>query len=61
VASIARPLHPGVARVMRLSSLPDAAFSESMEGEDPAVAQVVGATSLEAFVRERVLEHRAAR
>jgi hypothetical protein len=46
---------------MRISSLPDDALPESLEAIDPALAQVVGPTSLQAFVRERVLEHRAAR
>jgi uncharacterized protein YbjT (DUF2867 family) len=60
VAAIAGPLHPGVARIMRLSSLPDDACPETLDRADPAVPQVIGATSLESFVRERVLEHRAA-
>lgn len=58
MAAIAHPLHPGMARLMRLSSLPDDAFAETFEarsGDD-----VVGATSLPSFVRERVLEHRTA-
>jgi uncharacterized protein YbjT (DUF2867 family) len=59
IGVIARPFHPGIARVMRLSSLPDEAFAEACDA--PASAgHVIGATSLESFVRERVLEHRAA-
>jgi uncharacterized protein YbjT (DUF2867 family) len=60
IGAMARPLHPGIARAMRLSSLPDDAFPETLDEEDSASEQVVGATSLEVFVRERVLEHRAA-
>ena len=61
ISVMARPLHPGIARAMRLSSLPDDAFAETPDGGDSASEQVIGATSLEAFVRERVLEHRAAK
>ena len=32
LAVLARPLHPGVARVLRLASLPDDAFPERFEG-----------------------------
>jgi uncharacterized protein YbjT (DUF2867 family) len=61
LGTIARPLHPGIARVMRLSGLPDDAFPETSDAADPATEQVTGVVSLETFVRERVLEHRAAR
>ena len=59
IASIARPLHPGIARVLRIASLPDHAFLEAF---DPSSASegLIGPTTLEEFVRERVAEHRAA-
>ena len=60
MGTIARPFHPGIARVMRLSSLPDDAFSETLDAGDSAGEHVIGPTSLEAFVGERVLEHRRA-
>jgi uncharacterized protein YbjT (DUF2867 family) len=60
IGSIARPFHPGIARVMRLSSLPDDAFPETFDAGDPAGDHVVGPTTMEDFVRERVREHRAA-
>ncbi len=59
IGFIARPLHPGIARVMRLSSLPDDAFPETFDAGDPACENAIGSTSLEEFVRERVHEHRA--
>ncbi len=34
LATITRPLHPGIARVLRLMSLPDDAFSERFDGAD---------------------------
>jgi uncharacterized protein YbjT (DUF2867 family) len=60
IGFIARPLHPGIARVMRLASLPDDAFPEAFDASDSAGEHVVGPTSLEEFVRERVLEYRGA-
>jgi uncharacterized protein YbjT (DUF2867 family) len=56
LAGIVRPLHPGIARVMRISSLPDDAFSETVDLGGPCI---VGPTTLEEFVAERVSEHRA--
>jgi NADH dehydrogenase len=60
IACIARPLHPGVARAMRLGSLRDDAFPEAFDPRACAVEYAIGATALEDFVRERVAEHRAA-
>jgi uncharacterized protein YbjT (DUF2867 family) len=55
LGAVARPLHPGVARIMRIASLSDDAFPEIVDG----AVDVVGTTTLEAFVHERVLENRA--
>jgi NADH dehydrogenase len=60
IASVARPFHPGIARVMRLASLGDDAFAEAFDARACAVDYEIGATTLEDFVRERVAEHRAA-
>jgi uncharacterized protein YbjT (DUF2867 family) len=60
IAAIARPFHPGIARVMRMSSLPDDVFPETFDVNASAGDRAIGPTSLEAFVRERVLEHRGA-
>jgi len=58
IGAIMRPFHPGVARIMRITNLPDDAFEEACDApESPSHA--IGATSLETFVHERVLEHRA--
>ena len=56
---LARPLHPGMARLMHLLSLPDDAFDERFEGA-AALEQRFGMrlTSLEDFVTARVREHR---
>ena len=59
IGAIARPFHPGIARIMRIASLPDDALPETCD-EPESASHVIGTTSLEAFVRERVLEHRAA-
>ena len=59
VGWLARPFHPGVARAMRLSSLPDDAFAETFDSASAGIERIVGATTLEAFVHERVSEHRA--
>jgi NADH dehydrogenase len=60
MAPIARPLHPGVARVVRIASLPDDAFPEAFEAGRSAGQCETGETTLEEFVRERVTEDRAA-
>ena len=59
VGAIAQPFHPGVGRVMHIASQPDDAFSETFDG-DSTRERTIGPTSLEAFVREQVAEHRAA-
>jgi NADH dehydrogenase len=63
VASVLlKPLHPGVARVMRLLSLPDDAIVERWDGA-AALEQRFGErlTRLEDFVQARVAEHRKGR
>ncbi|MCC6195436.1 MAG: NAD(P)H-binding protein [Burkholderiales bacterium] len=57
LAPVARAAHPGIGRVLTIASLPDDAY---LEGYDPVpgAGQVIGVTSLEAFVRERVAESR---
>lgn len=60
VGLVARPLHPGIARVMRLSSLHDDAFPEGFDAGDSVGEHEIGPTTLEDFVRERVTKHRAA-
>lgn len=59
IAALAAPLHPGMARVLRLSALPDDAYSERFDGA-AALEQRHGVklTRLEQFVRERVAESR---
>jgi uncharacterized protein YbjT (DUF2867 family) len=61
MSALAAPLHPGMARILRLMSLPDDAFSERFDGAD-ALEQRFGVRlmRLEAFVRDRVLAHREA-
>lgn len=59
VSWLARPLHPGIARAMHLSSLPHGAFVETFDAASASIEREIGATTLEAFVRERVCEHRA--
>jgi len=61
MSTLASPLHPGLARILRLLSLPDAAFSERFDGAG-ALEQRFGLRlkRVEDFVRERVAEHRAA-
>ena len=55
----AAPFHPGMARVMRLMSLPDDAFSERFDGAAALTgAYGVPMTALESFVREKVAESR---
>jgi len=52
-----RPVHPGVARVMRLASLPDDAFPATLNTDDAARDYQIVRTSLEQFVTERVAAH----
>lgn len=59
IGALAAPVHPGLARVMKLMSLPDDAFEERFDGA--AVLERdhgVELTTVEQFVRERVREHR---
>jgi uncharacterized protein YbjT (DUF2867 family) len=52
---LARPLHPGVARVLRILSLPDDAFSERFDSDVDFERDFgVRMTTLEAFVRRQV-------
>lgn len=57
---VARPLHPGMARVMQLMSLPDAAFPERFDGA-AALSRDHGLPlrTLEEFVQQQVRAHRA--
>jgi hypothetical protein len=52
---LARPLHPGVARILRVLSLPDDAYSERFESDVDFERNFgVRMTTLEAFVRRQV-------
>jgi len=52
---LARPLHPGVARILRVLSLPDDAYSERFESDVDFERDFgVRMTTLEAFVRRQV-------
>lgn len=56
---LAAPLHPGFARVMRLLSLPDDAFTERFDGAAELEARHgVRLTRLEDFIRGQVARHR---
>jgi uncharacterized protein YbjT (DUF2867 family) len=62
LARLARPLHPGVARVLHLSSLPDDAFSERFDGADEIERRFgLRMTPLEEFVARQVDGARRAR
>ena len=55
MAALARPLHPGLARVLHLSSLPDEAFDEHFHGGTDFEAELgLPMTTLEDFVRRQV-------
>lgn len=55
IAVLAAPVHPGLARIMGLMSLPDDAFDERYDGAaDLERANGVKFTTVEQFVRERV-------
>ena len=55
LATLARPLHPGLARVLHLSSLPDEAFDEHFHGRTDFEAELgLRMTTLEDFVRRQV-------
>lgn len=56
---LARPVHPGLARVMRLLSMPDDAFDEHFHGADALQREHgVKLTTLEAFVQRQVEQTR---
>jgi len=60
IGRLAAPLHPGVARIMSLMSLPDDAYPERFDGAAALEARYgVRFTTVEAFVRARVREARA--
>ena len=55
LAVLARPVHPGLARVLHLSSLPDEAFDEHFHGDTDFGRDLgVRMRSLEEFVRAQV-------
>jgi hypothetical protein len=54
---VLRPVHPGIARVMQLASLPDDAYPETLDTHDAARDYQIERTSLEQFVAERVAAH----
>ncbi len=55
---VARPLHPGIGRIMQLSSMSDECCPEIFDPSNLLRDYPVELTSLEAFVRERVAEWR---
>jgi uncharacterized protein YbjT (DUF2867 family) len=58
---LARPMHPGAARLMHLLSLPDGAFDERFDGAAELERRFgIRLTRLEEFVAARVREHRPA-
>lgn len=58
---LARPIHPGMARLMRLLSLPDDAFDESFDGAAALERRFgIRLTRLEEFVAARVREQGSA-
>ncbi len=58
LARIAQPIHPGISRVMRLSSLPDDTFSETFDSANLLREHPMRLTSLHEFVREQVAQWR---
>ena len=57
LAVVAGPLHPGVARLLRMMTLPDDAFDEHFEGSgDLQRSYGFQITRTEDFVRARVRE-----
>jgi uncharacterized protein YbjT (DUF2867 family) len=59
LAVAVRPFHPGIARILRLSSLPDDACSETFDAEELVREYRLNLTTLEDFVREQVQRWRA--
>lgn len=61
ISVLARPLHPGMARLMHMLSLPDDAFEETRQGAAELEARFgLRLTRLENFIAARVREHAAA-
>jgi uncharacterized protein YbjT (DUF2867 family) len=59
IARLAQPLHPGLARIMKLSSLPDDAFDERFGGAEAFEARhAVRLQRTEEFVQARVVQAR---
>ena len=56
LARIAQPIHPGISRVMRVSSLPNDAFSETFDSAALLREHPMRLTSLQEFVREQVAQ-----
>lgn len=56
IGFVARPWHPGLARLMHLLSLPDDAFEERFDGHEALQRETgIGVRTLEEFVREQVV------
>jgi uncharacterized protein YbjT (DUF2867 family) len=56
MSSLAGPFHPGIGRVMYVSSLPDDAFDERLDPAPLLAEFPMELTSMDEFVRERVAE-----
>jgi uncharacterized protein YbjT (DUF2867 family) len=62
LALLATPLHPGVARILRLSAMPDDAFEERFDGAAELEQRFgIQLLRMEDFVRQQVTAWRAAR
>lgn len=58
LAPVARPFHPGLARILHLTSLPDDAFDERFDGAAALeAAHGIRLTRLDEFIKARVAEH----
>jgi uncharacterized protein YbjT (DUF2867 family) len=53
---ILRPIQPGISRIMYLNSLPDDAFCETFDPASLLAEFPIRLTTLEEFIRERVME-----
>jgi uncharacterized protein YbjT (DUF2867 family) len=60
LARVVRPLHPGIARVLSLASLPDAAFDERFDANPRPGGCPIELTRLEDFIVARARAPRAA-
>jgi uncharacterized protein YbjT (DUF2867 family) len=59
LGAVAKPLHPGVARILQLTSLPDDAYDERFDGAAALEAlHGIRLTRLDEFIAARVAEHR---